>query len=454
MRLSTIPCALRGFRRVLAAAAVRAAGAAVVLGAAPGAQVQAQVPEAGLAIRGGTVYTLAGPPIAGGTVVIRDGKIVAVGAGVPIPPGAAVLDATGLEVYPGLFDAITRLGLTEIGAVDVTNDVNELGLFNPHLVAATAVHPASEHIPVARANGITHAVAAPQARSGGIGGQGSLINLAGWTVEEMLVEPSVGLVVNWPTLETRQFDFTTFQQTERPFREAKKEYDDRLRQLDEWMEAARRYDRAVRAGEAVARDLKLEALAKAVRRELPLLVQARTERDIRNAIAWAEKQNVRIVILGGEEAWKLKDELARRQIPVILGPTQTLPNADDRWYDEMYAQPAALYQAGVKFAISTFNASDSRTLPYEAGNAVPYGLPREEALKAITLYPAQILGVADRLGTIEAGKLANLIVTDGDPLMIQTQVKHVIIAGREVSLDNKHLELYRKYRARPKAARQ
>lgn len=454
MKLSTIPCGRRGVRRQAGAGALRAAGAALLLGAAPGALVQAQAPEAVLAIRGGTVYTLAGPPIAEGTVLIRDGKIAAVGAGLPIPPGAALLDATGLEVYPGLFDAITRLGLTEIGAVDVTNDVNELGLFNPHLVAATAVHPASEHIPVARANGITHAVAAPQARSGGIGGQGSLINLAGWTVEEMLVEPSVGFVLNWPTLETRQFDFATFQQTERPFREAKKEYDDRLRQLDEWMEAARRYDRAAQAGEAVARDLKLEALAKAVRRELPLLVQARTERDIRNAIAWAEKQNVRIVILGGEEAWKLKDELARKQIPVILGPTQTLPNADDRWYDEMYAQPAALYQAGVKFAISTFSASDSRTLPYEAGNAVPYGLPREEALKAITLYPAQILGLADRLGTIEAGKLANLIVTDGDPLMIQTQVKHLIIAGREVSLDNKQLELYRKYRARPKATRQ
>jgi imidazolonepropionase-like amidohydrolase len=453
MRLSTIACARRGARRQAGAEALRVVGATALLVTALGAAVHAQGPEAVLAIRGGTVYTLAGPPIAGGTVVIRDGKIEAVGAGVPIPPGAAVLDATGLEVYPGLFDAITRLGLTEIGAVDVTNDMNELGLFNPHLVAATAVHPASEHIPVARANGITHAVAAPQARSGGIGGQGSLVNLAGWTIEEMLVERSVGFVLAWPTLETRRFDFATFQQTERPFREAKKEYDDRLRQLDEWMEAARRYDRAVQAGDTVARDLKLEALGKAVRRELPLLVQAGKERDIRNAIAWAEKQNVRIVILGGEEAWKVKDELARKQIPVILGPTQALPNEDDRWYDEMYAQPAALYQAGVKFAISTFNSSDSRTLPYEAGNAVPYGLPREEALKAITLYPAQILGVADRLGTIEAGKLANLIVTDGDPLLIQTQVKHLIIAGKEISLDNRHLELYRKYRARPKAAR-
>lgn len=453
MRGSIILRARPQLQRAVGRAAVRAAGAAALLATGFGAGLEAQAPEAVLAIRGGTVYTLAGPPIANGTVLIRDGRIAAVGAGVPVPPGAAVLDASGLEVYPGLFDAITRLGLTEIGAVDVTNDVNELGLFNPHLVAATAVHPASELIPVARANGITHAVAAPQARSGGIGGQGSLINLAGWTVEDMLVQPSVGFVLAWPTLQTRRFDFATFQQIERPYREAKKEYDEQVRQLDEWMEAARRYDRAVGAGESVPRDLKLEALAKAVRRELPLLVQAGPERDIRNAIAWAEKQQVRIVILGGDEAYKLKDELARKQIPVILGPTQSLPNEDDRWYDEKYAQPAALYQAGVRFAISTFNASDSRTLPYEAGNAVPYGLPREEALKAITLYPAQILGVADKLGTIEPGKLANLIVTTGDPLMIQTEVKHLIIAGQEVSLDNKHLELYRKYRARPKAAR-
>ncbi len=403
-----------------------------------------------LVIRGARVFTLAGPPIENGTVVIQNGRIVSVGTNVTVPAGAKVIDASGQQVYPGLFDAITSLGLTEIGAVDVTNDRQELGMFNPHLLAATAVHPASEHIPVARANGITHTVATPQARPGGIGGQGSLIHLDGWTVEEMLIQPSVGFVLSWPTLQAGGFGFGGFQAPERSFRDLKKEYDDRVKQLDDWMEAARRYDRAVQAGDGVPRDLKLEALTQVTRRELPLLVQAGRERDIRNAIAWAEKQNVRIIILGAAEAWKVKEELAQKQIPVIIGPTQDLPNAEDRAYDEMYAQPAALHQAGVKFALSTFGSSDSRTLPYEVGNAVSYGLPQEEAIKAITLYPAQILGVADKLGSIEPGKIANLIVTDGDPLMIQTAYAHVIINGSDVSLDNRHLELYEKYRARPK----
>jgi len=403
-----------------------------------------------LVIRGARVFTLAGPPIENGTVVVQNGKITAVGTNVSVPAGATVIDASGQHLYPGLFDAISSLGLTEIGQVDVTNDRQELGLFNPHLLAATAVHPASEHIPVARANGITHTVAAPQARPGGIGGQGSLIHLDGWTVEEMLIRPSVGFVLSWPTLGGGGSGFGGFQTPQRPFREIKREYDDRVKQLDDWMEAARRYDRAVQAGNGVPRDLKLEALSKVTRRELPLLVQANSDRDIRSAIAWAEKQNVRVVILGGRQAWKVKEELAQKQVPVIIGPTQALPGAQDAAYDEAYAQPAALSQAGVKFALSTFNSSDSRTLPYEIGNAVPYGLPQDEAIKAITLYPAQILGVADQLGTIEPGKIANLIVTDGDPLMIQTAYKHVIINGKDVSLDNRHLELYERYRARPR----
>ncbi|GBD31645.1 MAG: imidazolonepropionase [Gemmatimonadales bacterium] len=403
-----------------------------------------------LAIRGGRIHTLAGPAIENGTVLIRNGRIAEVGTNVTVPAGIPVIDATGLEVYPGLFDAMTRLGLTEIGQVDVTNDFNELGEFNPHLSAATAIHPASEHIPVARANGITHAVSAPQARPAGIGGQATVINLDGWTIEEMMVEPSVGIVLNWPSLRTGGFGFFGQQQGARTFREARERYERNVRRLEEWLEEARRYDAAVQAGQAVPRDLKLEALAKVTRRELPFLVGADEERDIRNAVEFMEKHNVRMILVGGREAWKVRELLAEKQIPVIAGPTQTLPTGQDEGYDEMYAAPGLLYQAGVKFAFGTFNSSDSRTLPYEAGSAVSFGLPREQALRAITVNGAEILGLGDRLGTIEPGKIANLIVTDGDPLEIRTQVKHVIIAGRDVGTDNRHLELYLKYRARPK----
>ncbi len=422
----------------------------VALAALPVAPLAAQGGGSVLAIRGGTVHTLAGPPIANGTVIVQDGKIAAVGADVSVPAGARVIDATGKHVYPGLFDAITRLGLTEIGQVTVTNDYLELGTFNPHLLGATAVHPASEHIPVARANGITHAAAAPNARSGGIGGQASLIDLDGWTIEEMLIAPSVGMIVDWPSIQTREFDVSTFSMRERSYREAKQQYEERRDSLAAWLEAARRYQRATAAGENVKRDLKLEALARVTQGALPFLVMANTDREIKEAVAFADSQQVKIVILGGREARKVRELLAEKKIPVILGASQQLPSGEDEPYDEQYAQPGMLHAAGVTFAISTFNASASRTLPYEAGTAVPYGLPAEEALKAVTLYPAQILGVADRLGTIEVGKLANLFVADGDPLEIRTQVTNVIIKGRDVGVRDRHLELYEKYRARPK----
>jgi imidazolonepropionase-like amidohydrolase len=403
-----------------------------------------------IAVRGGTVHTLAGPDIEGGTVVIENGLISAVGTNVVVPAGAQVIDAAGLHIYPGLFDAMSSLGLTEVGAVDVTNDYMELGDYNPHLLAMTAVHPASEHIPVARANGITHAVAAPRARSGGIGGQGSLIHLDGWTVEEMVIEPSVGMVLSWPNLQTRRFDYSTYRMSQRSFREAQEQYEESINQLRSWIEGARQYKAALDAGVDVERDLKLEALVKVTEGELPFLVEANSERQIEDAINFASDNDVRIVILGGGEAWKVAERLAQENVPVILGPTQSLPQEEDWGYDQVYATPGQLYAAGVKFCFASFNSSASRNLPYEAANAVGYGLPKEEALRALTINSAEILGVGDRLGTIEPGKIANLVVTDGDPLEIRTQFLHLVVNGLISSTDNKHKALYQKYRARPK----
>lgn len=401
------------------------------------------------AIRGAKIHTLAGPPIDAGTIVVRDGKIAAVGKNVSVPDGAQVIDGTGLQVYPGLFDSVSNLGLTEIGAVSATVDISELGDYNPHLVAATAVHPASEHIPVARANGITHAVSVPG--GGVISGQGSLIHLSGWTIEEMAIQPSVAMILNWPSMQTRSFDFATFSVRERPFSQAKKEYEEKVAKLEDWLGAARHYAQAAEKGSAAnfERDLKLEALARVVRGQLSLLIMANDDRDIKNAVEFTEKHKLKMILAGGAKAWKVKDLLKAKNIPVILRPTQTLPSEEDDPYDKPFTNAGELHAAGIKIAFATFDSPDSRTLPYEAANAVPYGLPWEEAVKAITLYPAQILGVADRLGTIEVGKIANLIVTDGDPLRIQTQVKYLFIKGQLTSTDNRHRQLYEKYRARP-----
>ena len=403
------------------------------------------------AIVGGTVHTLAGETYVG-TVVIEGGRIVAAGPDVQTPQGAEVVDAVGKHVYPGMFDAVSGLGLTEIGAVDVTNDAREQGNFNPHLQAATAIHPATEHIPVARANGITLTMAAPQ--GGTVAGQASLVGLDGWTVEEMWVDPGAAMVINYPSLGGGgggRFGGGRgggggggggWSAAEERYREA-------VAQLDDWLDAARRYDQAVKAGVDLPRDLKNEAMAKVVNREMPVLLSANGERNIRNAAEWAQGQNLHFVITGGREAWKIADWLAENDVDIILSGTQAMPAGQDASYDEAYANPGKLHAAGVRIAFATFNSSASRTLPYEAAQAVPYGLPHEAALEAVTRNAADMLGFGDRIGTIEEGKLANIMITDGDPLEIQTQVTDLFILGRGVSLDNKHQALYEKYRARP-----
>jgi len=336
-----------------------------------------------------------------------------------------------------------------------------VGNYNPQLVAMTAVHPPSEQIPVARANGITHAVAAPLGGGGGfrggagtvIAGQASAIHLAGWTVEEMLIRRSVAMVLEWPTLQTRTFDITTFSPRERPFTEVKQEYDKRIFELTDLLDHARHYAQAMQKGsrDNYDRDLKLEALAPVVLGELPVLVVANQKRAIRDAVQFCEKQKLKMILGGGSESYKVKDLLASKHIPVILGPTQSLPEDEDAPYDQSYATPGQLQAAGIKIAFASFNdASFARRLPYQAANAVAYGLPYEEGLKAITLYPAQILGLADQLGTIEPGKMADLIVTDGDPLAIPTQVRYLFINGQLTPTDNKQLRLYEQYRKRPR----
>lgn len=397
------------------------------------------------ALRGGTIHTLAGQTFVG-TVVIRDGRIAEVGPNVQAPAGAEVVDVAGKHVYPGMFDAVSGLGLTEVGAVEVTNDSQEQGDFKPHLQAAAGIHPATEHIPVARANGITHTMVAPE--GGIIVGQASLVGLDGWTVEEMEIEPGVAMAVSFPSLAARG-GYGGFGGPPRPFSEVEKQYKERLARLDEWMEGGRQYARAVAAGQA-ARDLALEAMAKVVSREMPVLLEANGERDIRNAVEWAERQNIRYVITGGSQGWKIADWLASKHVQMILGPSQVMPAGSDPSYDEAYANAGKLHAAGVKIAFATFNSSDSRTLPYEAAMAVPFGLPQEAALEAVTKNGAEMLGLGDRLGTIEPGKIADLIVTDGNPLEIRTQVLDLFILGRQVSTDNKHKSLWEKYRARPK----
>ena len=427
------------------------------------AQSFSQTPAAAsskiFAITNAKIYTLAGPVIENGTVVIRDGKIAAVGAGVAAPADAQVIDAKGLEVYPGLFDPITGMGLGEVDQVLSTQDTAETGDYNPDVVAATAVNPSSAHIPVTRAAGITHVLSVEgvggldsQSGAGLLAGQASAINLAGWTMADMAIDKSVAMAVYWPSITTNEFDFATFTFKTKPYAEAKEAYDRQINELADWLDRARHYAQAVDKGAPAdyERDLKLEALIPVVQGRKPLLVFADTARDIRNSVEFFSKQNLKMILAGGAEAWEEKTLLKQKNVPVILDPTMRLPDEEDFPYDKPMTQPAELVAAGIPIAFASFNTDFSRRLTQQAGNAVAYGLSRDEALKAVTLNAAKMFGLDDRLGTIEPGKMANLIVTDGDVLELRTQLRYLFIQGQLTSLDNKHLQLYEMYRKRPK----
>jgi len=412
------------------------------------------------AITHAKLVTLAGSTIEDGTLVIKDGKIAAIGAAVEVPAGAQVIDAKGLQVSPGLFDAVTQMGLSEIGAVSSTVDSAETGSFNPDVVAATAVFPSSEHIPVTRAAGITEVLSVPGSggfdsfgNRGTVAGQASAFHMAGWTMEDMQIKRSAAMVINWPTIVTESFDFATFSRKHKPFAEAKSEYEKQVTQLTDLLDSARHYAQAMGHGgpSDFERDVKLESLVPVVRGQLPVLVFADHARDIRNAVEYCEKQKLRMILAGGSEAYKVKDLLRSKDVPVILRPVLTEPRDEDDAYDRLLTQPAELVAAGVKIAFASFDNSFARRLGQNAANAVAYGLSPEDGLKAVTLYPAQMFGLSDQVGTLQVGKVANVIVTDGDPLDVTTEVKYVFIRGQLTSLDNRHKRLYEKYLNRPKS---
>jgi imidazolonepropionase-like amidohydrolase len=405
-----------------------------------------------LFLRNANIHPVTSAAIAGGAVLVENGKIADLGQKLVPPKGARVVDLKGLDLYPGMIDSATELGLTEILSIREMNDTTELGMFKPQLRAGIAVNPASEHIPVTRANGITSVITMPA--GGIICGQSALIHLDGWTTEEMALRRSAALVIEFPqivTIAPSRGGGGRPNTPPIPFAEARRRYEVQLGQLNDFFEQARRYRQAKASG-AAQTDLKFEAMRPVLEGKLPVVIRADRERAIREAIRFAEEQKIRMILYHADDAGKVAAELKAKHIPVALGPTERLPHEEDDPYDQPFTMPAELYKAGVKFAFASFGptASDHpRNLPYQAATAVAFGLPYEEALKAVTINAAEIWGVADEIGSIEKGKLADLIVTDGDPLETKTQVKQMFIAGKAVDLESKHLRLYKKYLERP-----
>lgn len=407
-------------------------------------------PARSIALVGGTVHPVSGPEIARGTVVIHDGKIQAAGASVAVPRDAVTVNAQGLHVYPGLIDGGTDLGLSELDSARETIDAGDSGAFQPDLLSLTAVNAASEHIPVARFRGVTTALTRPA--GGTISGRSAVINLDGWTPDQMAVRSPAALHVNWPQAPSaglsRRFSLTPEQvrQREAASRTA-------LERLREFFDRAKAYAAArTGAGETLVRDARLEAMVPYVEGRLPVVFDADSARSIRAAVKLAGDFGLKAVISGGREAWKVAALLADKKVPVIYSSVFSTPYAEHDPYDTGMSAPALLHRAGVRFCFRSRPAGAFPPSPapvgFQAGTACAYGLPHDAALKALTLDAAEILGVADRVGSLEAGKLANVIVTDGDPMDVTTSLHYLFIAGKPVALETKHTRLYQKYRAR------
>jgi imidazolonepropionase-like amidohydrolase len=412
-------------------------------------------PEGGIMLRGGTIHPISGPVIEGGSVLMRDGKIVAVAKNITPPDGYKVIDIKGQQVYPGMIDAASMLGL-DSASQSTSGDTDEIGLFNPQLRSMTAVNPESEQIPFSRSNGVTSVITMPEGEL--LSGQMSLIHLDGSMNDKMAVAPLAAIHLRFPALATRPVpphehddaDDDPAEPDPIPYEAAKADYDRKIAALESFFAEAQQYHRAKLAkAPGLKPDLRMEAMLPVLDRKVPVFVTAVREREIREAIEFADRQNIKIILADAYESYKLIPLIKERDIPVVLGPTFSLPLHPDDPYDLSYTIPGELQRAGIRFAIASFSARQSHNLPYQAAAAVPYGLPQDEAYKAVSLRAAEIFGVGQMLGSIEEGKIADLIVTDGDPLEVTTKVNMVFIGGRSAALETRQKALADKYLARP-----
>ncbi len=407
--------------------------AALLISKSAYAQIPAEPQTAPVALTGGTVHTLSDQGVVeNGVILFENGVISDIGASLEIPDDAIVMDVSGRHIYPGLIDAWNNMGIFEIGAVTLTVDTNEQGDINPNVMVERAFNAESRHIGVARSAGVLTSVTTPN--GGLISGQSAAMKMDGWSWDEMTLKSGAGLIVNWPNpVNQRNYN-----------REVKK-----LRGVFADARAYHIARKAMDEGNTNRRhafDSRWHAMIPVFEGEVPVVVNANEVRQIQDAITWAEEENVRLIILGGNDAHLVGGHLVEKDIPVIL---TTVLSSPFRWwesYDTSYELPAKLHEAGVLFAIAgSYGAANVNRLPFEAGAAAAFGLPVEEALKALTVHPAKILGLDDRIGTLEPGKDATLLITTGNPIEYSTQVEQVFVQGRMSDMMDMHRQFYEKY---------
>jgi imidazolonepropionase-like amidohydrolase len=404
------------------------------------------VPPSSFALVGATVHTAVSDPIENGTVIVIDGKVVAAGAGLAIEEGIEQIDVSGKHVYPGMFESHTQLGLTEIDQVPVTVDSSEAGELNPNVKAIVAVNPDSELLPVTRSNGVLLALTAP--RGGLVAGQSSVIQLDGWTWEDMRIREGASMQVAWPAtaLGGRRGPRGPRNRDDA----GQDRYTGQVKILEDLIASTRAYQagRSSR-NDSQPLDLRLEAMIPVVEGKMPIMVRADTLKQIQDAVSFATRFQLKLIILGGFDAPRCIELLKANDVPVIISAVQRAPLRRHEDYESAYTVAARLREGGVRYCISATDRSEtwnSRILPEQAGMAAAWGLDRNEALRAITLYPAQILGVSERVGSLENGKDATLFVADGDILEITSRVTRAWIQGKEIDLSNRQTRLYDRYR--------
>jgi imidazolonepropionase-like amidohydrolase len=403
-------------------------------------------------ITGATLHPVSSPAIPDGHILFNAGRIETLGGG-PAPKAGGdvkVIDAAGVHIYPGLISGYTQLGLIEIGMVRASNDTAEVGSagISPEVRAVVAVNPDSNFFPVTRFAGILAAGVFPT--GGVIPGRAGVIKLDGWTWEEMSARADAGLVVNWP--QSRPITAWWMDQSED---DQLKNIRQNMQRIEDAFNAAASYLASRAADPSLPTDVRWEAMRRvfdnsassAAPAQLPVFFLAQDYDQIISAVEFAIRRALRPVIVGGRDAPLCAELLKRHNVPVIVLGTFRMPRRDDSPYDDGYSLPRRLEEAGIKWCLANGDSTPhERNLPFAAAMAVAHGLDHDAAIRALTLSAAEILGVADSLGSLEPGKSATLIVTDGDPLELSTTVQQAFIDGRQIDLSNKHTELNRKYR--------
>tara|TARA_B100000965_G_scaffold401754_1_gene426276 strand:- start:488 stop:1798 length:1311 start_codon:yes stop_codon:yes gene_type:complete len=407
-------------------------------------QIPAPPQKNPILLKNGYIHTVSKGTIEG-SILFEKGKITRIAKYITPPKDCEIIDLNGKHVYPGMIAAVSGLGLIEINAVAVTNDHSERGDFNPNVRTNVAFNPDSEIIPTTRSNGILIANIIPN--SGLVSGQSSVMMLDGWTWENATLSSPSGLHIIWPNMNSiAKNDY------EKNRLKTAKEH---LNNLENIIKDARAYARLRQTKSRSAEnyhdeDLRWESMIPYVNKKLPIYVHANEVKQIEAAISWSVRHSLNIIIVGGKDAWRTTDLLIKNRIPVIYESVTSLPYRRFEDYDQAYKTPSILYEKGVQFCISQYGSAGSayqaRNLPYQASMAASYGLPKEAALRSITLSAAEILGIDKKVGSLETGKDATLFISNGDPLEIRTNILQAYIQGKKVDMGDRHKSLYSKYK--------